>query len=452
MKIHYIVYLLLSIIMATSCERFLDENSSNVNGMPNSLKDLRYILDYEVTNNQFYPSTMESSADDYYLAPQGFAGLRDIYQNMYTWEDQGTNPASWISPYKVVTAANVVIESLERLKGGSAELRKELEGEALFLRGTAFFYLAQSYAQPYRWNKESNSLGIVLRMDSDLEVNIKRSTLEETYRQLLTDLHRALGLLPASTPYLTRPSKASAAGMLARVYLMIENYEQALAMVELALSFNSKLLDYNSLDSLKQLPFTWSDNPELSYIGYSISAAYNLLNSNSFIPQEVYDLYEDADLRKVMFFQKASTGIKFKGYYHGIRVGYFSGIAVDELYLIKAECLARKKEIDLATQHLNDLLRMRYKKTAFVDLKFADEKELLKRILLERRKELIHRGLRWMDLRRLNVYPEYAVTLHRSVSIGGKLEEYTLEPNSLKYTFLVPLDAVSIGGYEQNSR
>jgi hypothetical protein len=70
------------------------------------------------------------------------------------------------------------------------------------------------------------------------------------------------------------------------------------------------------------------------------------------------------------------------------------------------------------------------------------------KILTERRKELIFRGLRWPDLRRLNKDGA-------GVSVTRKLDgqTYTLTPNSLKYTWLIPQQVIDFNpGMPQNPR
>jgi len=69
------------------------------------------------------------------------------------------------------------------------------------------------------------------------------------------------------------------------------------------------------------------------------------------------------------------------------------------------------------------------------------ENEALKMILSERRKELVFRGTRWMDLRRLNREPEHASVVRRQ--LDGK--EYLLLPGDLRYTFLLREEEISLG-------
>ena len=125
----------------------------------------------------------------------------------------------------------------------------------------------------------------------------------------------------------------------------------------------------------------------------------------------------------------------------------FTGLATDEIYLIKAECLARKNQVSEALTVLNTLLENRYKTGEFVPLSAATPTEALNKILLERRKELVWRSLRWTDLKRLN--KEGAnITLYREINSN----HYTLPPNDPKYVFPIPDDEILLSNIDQNNR
>lgn len=67
-------------------------------------------------------------------------------------------------------------------------------------------------------------------------------------------------------------------------------------------------------------------------------------------------------------------------------------------------------------------------------------------ILLERRRELCFRGIRWEDLRRLNKEGGHIAVKERIVNNFV----FKLEPKSKKYVWPIPESAVEIGHLEQN--
>ncbi len=166
------------------------------------------------------------------------------------------------------------------------------------------------------------------------------------------------------------------------------------------------------------------------------------------IPNDFYQNYENADLRKTLFFEKdRNSMIRYRGSYYGSSL-LFTGLALDEVYLTRAESNARLGNLVEALSDLNTLLRNRYKKEDFVNLTTQNQDQLLGRILMERKKELLLRGIRWEDLRRLNKNPKTATNLKRNIA-GAEVE---LLSNSPRFIWPFPEEAINVGGYPQNPR
>jgi hypothetical protein len=84
--------------------------------------------------------------------------------------------------------------------------------------------------------------------------------------------------------------------------------------------------------------------------------------------------------------------------------------------------------------YLKKLLTSRFKRESTVSIPLLNQEEALKFVLSERKKELLFRGVRWMDLRRLNLSKETAIVLHRN----NEGKEYILNPNDVRYIFPIP--------------
>jgi tetratricopeptide (TPR) repeat protein len=283
-----------------------------------------------------------------------------------------------------------------------------------------------------------------MRLTSDITLPSKRSTNEASYKQIIDDLNIAKDLLPDRPQIVTRASKTAALALLARIYLSMENYDMAFQSADQCLKIYSALLDYNNV--IASANFIGVYNSEvLFHANYSD----NFTTTNYLIDRGLYESYQGDDLRKSRLFRENATTkvVTFKGNYDSGTSLIFCGLATDEVYLIRAECYARAGKITDSMRDLNDLMKMRWDKTKIYPVITAnDQEDAIRKILLERRKELVNRGIRWSDLRRLNKDSRFAVTLKRTV-LGV---EYTLEPNSYRYTFPIPDDIVQQIGITQN--
>src|SRR5690606_25401527 len=118
------------------------------------------------------------------------------------------------------------------------------------------------------------------------------------------------------------------------------------------------------------------------------------------------------DLRKEVYFIENPDGrILFRGTYLGQTGTNFVGLALDEVYLTYIECLIRLNEASRASTVLKDYLKTRYKEVSKLEISEDSSVRLLEYVLEERRKQLVFRGVRWMDLRRLNKDTRFAETL-----------------------------------------
>jgi len=440
-----------------SCKKFLDLKPDAKLVIPKSLNDCQALLDDYVTMNTQYPSDGELASDNFYLYGEDYLSLGDQEdRDTYSWNPVGEHVLSqWFVPYQVVYNANLVLQTLGDLQPSAAEQNRwnQLKGAALFFRAYAFYQIAQVFAAPYQPSTASQLPGIPLRLSPDLSVKSSRGSLQQTYNQITADFTQALALLPLNTALATRPSKTAAYAALARTYLSMQNYPQAGNMASECLKLKSTLMDYNTVDLNAVSPFR-QFNTEVVF--QSLSAPKDALYPGvAKIDPELISSYRNDDLRLRAFFSDNGDGsFVFKGNYNGSSNGtdFFNGLATDEMYLVRAESYARAGELDLALGDLNTLLKNRMATAAYQAYTASSVEVVLSEILVQRRKELIARNLRWTDLRRLNLDPRFAVTLKRRLHFSEGEKEYTLPPNDLRYTFLIPQQVMSQTDLQQNPR
>ncbi len=444
---YYLIHLFFAIMVLAGCKKFLDEKPDLNRVQPSRAEDLYALLDNAMEINGKFTGFIEMGCDDYKLNASAYSELSTFYQDVYIWKPDLTYTIAditlqWLNAYTPIMTANVVEESLDRLDHVSETDRKLLKGRALFVKGLAYSVLAQTFAEPFNAKGQNLGKGIVWRNSSDPNEKSVRLNVAESFERIIALLEEAAQLLPESVADKTRPSKEACYAILSRIYLWIQNYERSLFYSELALALNNHLIDYSKVDGSPLFPFT-AMNEETLYFAYCNGSMTTLQNTAD-VSGELYDSYEEDDLRKTLYFYEKSPGqIGFRGHYMGMDFGSFVGPTVAELYLIKAECQVRLGNIDQGMVTMGSLLENRWRKrtdgASSLDLPgFSIGEDALRYILKERRKELVFRGARWADLRRLNLDERFAVTIERTFDMDGKAVKYTLPPNDSRYTYRIP--------------
>ncbi len=446
--------ILLLLIALSGCEKFLEEKSDKALAIPTTLYDLQSLINnWEILNSGF-SSMGEASCEDHSLANEDYNGLYyDSDKRLYTWQpDYVTRPVSsagdeWEKCYKRIYLCNSVLQGLEEnnLAGQAAE---NVKGQALVFRAASYLDGVQIWSPIYNKAKANIDLGMPLRLDPDMSVPSIRSSVQETYEQILKDLNDAISLLPATSAAATLPTKAAAYGLLARVHLIIGNYSEALQNAGKAIEIKNQLIDFNGLNQNANYPIPVVNqlSAEIIFQTRMYSSDANNLEISRISPA-LYSLYSNADLRKTIYFRKANDGdYRFKGTHMG-HTGLITGITTSELLLIIAECNARLDKLSDAANALNTLLVKRYVTNQFTPYSFTDKNISLNTILNERRKELVFRGLRWSDIKRLN-RDGYNITLTRTVN--G--QTFTLPPNDLRYAIAILETIIEISRIPQNPR
>lgn len=450
MKYNFYIVVAVLCLCFTSCTKFLDEKAQFSLGTPDKEEDLRALLDFESQINLYFPGLIELGTDDYYLNNADFAKLQASYQEAYVWDKEmlSMDVNYWASCYNTIMIANIVLEGVERIR---AVKNRDIEGEAMFVRGLALFYIAQLYCPVFRADNDS-PYGAPIRLTSDFNIPVGRATVHETYRQIIADLSGSILYLKDQAAEMNRPNKRAAYAALARVYLSMADYQQARYYANESLKLNGDLMDFNSIDPRPEFPIS-PKNVEMIYYASTISGSGALYNGTARIPQSVYNLFADNDLRKQIYFRTENkTEYAYKGYYSGRSASYFAGFANDELYLIRAECNARLGTSADALLDLNTLLKNRFKAGTFEPIGVRDKTELLKLVLKERRKEMLFRGVRWSDLKRLNLEPEHAVSMMREITINGDTKKYELPANDARYLYPIPAEVIAQSDIPQNPR
>ena len=200
---------IVALLIIQSCSGFLDTAPSNATSTETAFLTLR---DANLAVNGMYgglkrddlygaPMTLlgDSRGDDFQPRNNSVGGWNELYAFRYTSENL-TNWGVWNRCYNTIMKANAILEAWDALPARSATeiaTKDNIKGQALAVRALCHFDVARAYGYPYLKDNGS-SLGAVLvnkTLTPKEALEMKRSSVAETYAFILNDIQEALPLL-----------------------------------------------------------------------------------------------------------------------------------------------------------------------------------------------------------------------------------------------------------------
>lgn len=143
---------------------------------------------------------------------------------------------AWELGYRTIGNCNLVIETIQAFGDERTDEQVIMMGENYYLRALCYFYLVNEFGQPYSNNPTDNP-GVPLKLNYDPDdLPQNRATVAEVYDQVVKDLQDAItyltlptGISPKTNIYAT---KEAAQALLARVYLYMEQWDDAYDMAD----------------------------------------------------------------------------------------------------------------------------------------------------------------------------------------------------------------------------
>ncbi|QEC43744.1 RagB/SusD family nutrient uptake outer membrane protein [Pseudobacter ginsenosidimutans] len=452
---YYLLLIMICCSLLGACNKFLDKNPDPTQRVPTTLEEIGLLSNAARNNTE---ASYHQGADEYFI-PVFKTTFRAEAQYFYKhWNYEVVSPwaltAEPVTPnYKSIQTANASLELLGKIKQTEANRIEynKIKGKCHYLRASNYMFLAWTYCKAYQAATAAKDLGMPIDEDSYFGNKLKRSTLKELYDYILKEAHIAYRALEIRYPLRDEINRINVMGLLARVHLSMGAYDSAMVYSNELLSHESGLMNYNDPGEVNigsATPFK-NFNKEMLEIILSGSRGFfdPVITGNvCYIDTNLIASYAPDDLRPKAHFKKAGE------YYQHYSSIYGSGnpvanniMMVDEFYLVRAECYARKGEKEKALKDLNDLLVTRFAAGKFVPYTTATAAEALDLILEERKKSLVFRGLRWIDIKRQNLEG-------RNIAVVRKVDgvTYVLPPNDPRFS--CPLHSVLVGeyDYEQN--
>lgn len=426
--------LLFFVAFFSSCDDYLNKPPKSIVSMQ-KVKDYEALLNYSGATQTIGIYNCFFTDDVYYpdSDPNGNMSVNQISNisilNFYTFEERlytGTDPdRDWEDSYSAIATHNTIMEGIMSAVDGTKEQKEAVYAESLLARSFAFSQLLTLYAKAYNPATMAQDPGIPLITSSDIsQKNLTRASIQQVYETIIADAERALPMLP-DQPYQNafRGSKYAAQAFLARMYLQQGNYKKALDYAEEAIKAHPDLINLNDYELINpdkvsgrsNVPLR-DKNPESVYI--RITTFVNTMSGRTYVDPDLINLFDKETDRRFKLYITDNYNKKKRDYY--VWAPAFNaniGIGTPEVYLIAAECQARLNHIEPAMDRLENLRQNRYENYAPVARSGLTQKDVIKLILTERRKELMMvPGIRLADIKRLAYDPDFSQPVKRTTN------------------------------------
>lgn len=341
-----------------------------------------------------------TASNSLYTDDLATTSTNDIDQQFFSGSLQTNNATVlnlWRGLYSVIYQCNSLIENIITADGVSGAAKKQLSGEARFLRAFCYFYLVNIYGD----------LPLLYSTDVNITATAPRNLQADVYTFIISELIAAKDLLPEAYPSAdkARTNKWACAALLARSYLYTANYTKAIeessavinAGIYSPLETISNVFKKSSRETIFQL---WTVN---GFTSQGASLAPSSGTPAYFISDNLSNSFEAGDLRKVNWTGtlgafRISTKYKKNATTTGSDAEYLVALRLTEQYLIRAEASAQNNLLAAATADLN-IVRNRSGLSAVAVPATRDACVAL--ILKERRSEFFTEwGHRYFDLKR----------------------------------------------------
>lgn len=325
---------------------------------------------------------------------------------------------AWTDTYNAINMANQVAFSDvgQSILAENPEKEAQFKAEACFIRGFGYFQLVRAFGLPYaEETKNVAEMGVPLRLkgvlnrESAFEV-LPRSTVEEVYNQIISDLTYAAGNLPAGNEVESgRATIDGAKALLAKVYFYKHDFANAAKYAAEVVNTGKYALDddlaarFARAEKQTATKETIAMIPSASLIEDSWGGLRDYRTNGLALPtsrpsEALIAAYDQANDRRFAAYYQQINGlwytVKFDyEYMDGIIMGY------NELLLIYAEALAESGgDMQQALSALQNIEQRAY---GTAKTTRADKALIIQAVRKERRLEIALQGERLFELKRL---------------------------------------------------
>lgn len=356
-----------------------------------------------ITGGYYYSacSLLDSYADNLDCYSNDQNGVMDIYQNQQL-EGNTVIASLWKKAYSQIYYANSIIKGVEQSETLKEEDKKQIKGEALFVRSLIYFYLNQLFGDiPYTTslNYENNR-------------HLKKMPTSSLLKNLEIDIKEAIDLLSDDYRDAERiyPNRKASELLLTKIYLQQGDWANAdqLAGTILGSPLYEFQTDINEVFHKDGTHILWQLKPQNSGDATKEATFYYFDNAapNSYaLTANLTELFIEEDLRKQMWMTPVTYNdntwyrpYKYKNRTNGSNPNEYSVVLrLAEVNFIRAEALIKLNRPEEALPLLNATRN----RAGLAGLTTIIIDELTTELLAEKRREFFTEyGHRFIDLKR----------------------------------------------------
>ena len=317
---------------------------------------------------------------------------------------------TWEYCYYMIGQANLLIQGIENSASLSSQDKAETLGQAKAIRAFFYFQLAMEYQHTYTYDASLPSPPVVTTTDTSHK---PMGTLQEMYDLILDDLTFATTNLTSDRLGKSYINREAAFGILARVYLVMENWPGAEYAAKQAYGGTNPYLNASSygtgFNDYSNPEWIWgsAQSPDQSNYYWGAPHAHTdhfvLSYAATFFNVDFVDLFSPTDVRNLFV---NGYGVPDSDYRRWITTKFTFAFDSDhpiirtaEMLLTEAEAIARQGGKDAIAADL--LFTLQSNRDPNATPSGNTGQDLIDEILVERRKELYAEiGVEWFDAKR----------------------------------------------------
>lgn len=405
---------------------------------------------------------MDSQGTDMLSRNVGYNWFQE-YEALSGFDSNGYGPnIMWLTLYQQINSANSVLVNIPA-DTENAEMQM-YRAQALGYRAFDYWMLAQNYQINYFGHENLPCVPIITEENMEVAANegCARSTTEQVYVQILSDINNAIALAEKSQVSVSqlidsKPRRMLSLdamyGLRARIYLTMHKYAEAAADADKAISLSSctpysiEEVSHPSFTSLNDHSWMWGiaiaetdrvvTSGIVNFPSHICSFAYGYVTVGAWrgTNAKFFNAIPESDVRRGWFLDEnfhsdnlteeqeaylksyGTGSVKDTGAgifpYVNVKYDSYNSVLnqntnasdiplmrIEEMYYIKAEGLAMSGQVAQGLEVLTNFEKT-YRNPDF-STKAATAEEVQELIWNKRRLEFWGEGLSWLDLKRLN--------------------------------------------------